>query len=93
MQHGQETQQARPLPNNRVQQWLDRLNPYIRWDSDRFSFHDGNLEHIRLAATPSTREDDAQLAMAMVGQEGLEMGYPPATPDAWTPSGSSTACQ
>lgn len=79
VQHGQETQQARPLPNNRVQQWLDRLNPYIRWDSDRFSFHDGNLEHIRLAATPSTREDDAQLAMAMVGQEDLK----------WVPTGDT----
>ena len=38
VQHGEETRQSRPLPNNRVQQWLDRLNPYIRWDSDRFNF-------------------------------------------------------
>ena len=79
VQHGEETQQARPLPNNRVQQWLDRLNPYIRWDSDRFSFHDGNLEHIRLAATPSARKDDAQLAMAMVGQEDMK----------WIPTGDT----
>ena len=79
VQHGEETQHARPLPNNRVQQWLDRLNPYIRWDSDRFSFHDGNLEHIRLAATPSTREDDAQLALAMVGQEDMK----------WIPTGDT----
>ena len=79
VQHSEETQQSRPLPNNRVQQWLDRLNPYIRWDSDRFSFHDANLEHIRLAATPSTREDDAQLAMAMVGQEDIK----------WVPTGDT----
>lgn len=79
VQHGQETRQARPLPNNRIQQWLDRLNPYIRWDSDRFSFHDANLEHIRLAATPTAREDDAQLAMAMVGQEDIK----------WIPTGDT----
>ncbi len=79
VQHGEEAQQARPLPNNRVQQWLDRLNPYIRWDSDRFSFHDANLEHIRLAATPSTREDDVQLALAMIGQEDIK----------WVPTGDT----
>ena len=79
VQHGEETQQSRPLPNNRVQQWLDRLNPYIRWDSDRFSFHDANLEHIRLAATPSSRMDDPQLAMAMVGQEDIK----------WVPTGDT----
>ena len=79
VQHGEETQQSRPLPNNRVQQWLDRLNPYIRWDSDRFSFHDGNLEHIRLAATPSSRTDDPNLAMAMIGQEDIK----------WIPTGDT----
>ncbi len=79
VQHGEETQQSRPLPNNRVQQWLDRLNPYIRWDSDRFNFHDGNLEHIRLAATPSSRNDDPQLAMAMIGQEDIK----------WIPTGDT----
>ena len=79
VQHSEETQLARPLPNNRVQQWLDRLNPYIRWDSDRFNFHDGNLEHIRLAATPSSRLDDPQLAMAMVGQEDIK----------WIPTGDT----
>ena len=79
VQHGEETQQSRPLPNNRVQQWLDRLNPYIRWDSDRFSFHDGNLEHIRLAATPSARHDDPNLAMAMIGQEDIK----------WIPTGDT----
>ena len=79
VQHGEESQQSRPLPNNRVQQWLDRLNPYIRWDSDRFSFHDGNLEHIRLAATPSSRTDDPNLAMAMIGQEDIK----------WIPTGDT----
>ena len=79
VQHGEETLQSRPLPNNRVQQWLDRLNPYIRWDSDRFNFHDANLEHIRLAATPSSRTDDPQLAMAMIGQEDIK----------WVPTGDT----
>lgn len=79
VQYGEEVQQARPLPNNRVQQWLDRLNPYIRWDSDRFSFHDADLEHIRLAATPSARDDDSQLALAMVGQEDIK----------WVPTGDT----
>lgn len=79
VQYGEEVQQARPLPNNRVQQWLDRLNPYIRWDADRFSFHDADLEHIRLAATPSAREDDAELALAMIGQEDLK----------WVPTGDT----
>ena len=77
VQHGAEVDAARPLPNNRIHQWLDRLNPYIRWDSDRFSFHDGDLEHIRLAATPGSRDDDRDLALAMVGQEDIK----------WVPTG------
>lgn len=79
VQYGAEVDQSRPLPNNRVHQWLDRLNPYIRWDADRFSFHDGDLEHIRLAATPASREDDSGLAMAMVGQENIK----------WVPTGDT----
>lgn len=79
VQHGTEVDQSRPLPNNRVHQWLDRLNPYIRWDSDRFSFHDADLEHIRLAATPATRDDDQDLAVAMIGQEDIK----------WVPTGDT----
>ncbi len=77
VQHGEEVTNARPLPNNRIHQWLDRLNPYIRWDSDRFSFHDADLEHIRLAATPASRDEDATMAQAMVGQEDIK----------WVPTG------
>jgi hypothetical protein len=77
VQHGAEVDASRPLPNNRIHQWLDRLNPYIRWDSDRFSFHDADLEHIRLAATPGSRDDDHNLALAMVGQEDIK----------WVPTG------
>jgi len=80
VQHGTEVDQSRPLPNNRVHQWLDRLNPYIRWDADRFSFHDGDLEHIRLAATPASREDDSGLALAMIGQEDIK----------WVPTGDTS---
>ena len=80
VQYGTEVDQSRPLPNNRVHQWLDRLNPYIRWDADRFSFHDGDLEHIRLAATPASREDDAGLALAMIGQENIK----------WVPTGDTS---
>ncbi|MBX2996950.1 MAG: hypothetical protein KF893_00460 [Caldilineaceae bacterium] len=77
VQHGEEVSASRPLPNNRIHQWLDRLNPYIRWDSDRFSFHDADLEHIRLAATPGSRADDQDMAIAMVGQEDIK----------WVPTG------
>jgi hypothetical protein len=77
VQHGEEVSASRPLPNNRIHQWLDRLNPYIRWDSDRFSFHDADLEHIRLAATPSSRADDQEMATAMIGQEDIK----------WVPTG------
>lgn len=80
VQHGEEVDSARPLPNNRVHQWLDRLNPYIRWDSDRFSFHDADLEHIRLAATPASRDDDTDLAAAMLGQENIK----------WVPTGDTS---
>ncbi len=79
VQHSQEVQATRPLPHNRVHQWLDRLNPYIRWDADRFSFHDADLEHIRLAATPTRREDDPELAQALVGQEDIK----------WVPTGDT----
>ncbi len=77
VQHDQEVEAARQRPDNRIHQWLDRLNPYIRWDSDRFSFQDADLEHIRLAATPVAREDDPKLAAAMIGQENLK----------WIPTG------
>jgi hypothetical protein len=77
VQHSDEVDASRPLPHNRIHQWLDRLNPYIRWDSDRFSFHDADLEHIRLAATPGSREDDPDLATAMIGQENIK----------WVPTG------
>lgn len=80
VQRGEEVSTARPLPNNRISQWLDRLNPYIRWDGDRFSFHDADLEHIRLAATPGSRDDDPEMAMAMVGQEDLK----------WVPTGDTS---
>ena len=58
----------------------DRLNPYIRWDADRFSFHESNLEHIRLAATPTSRQEDPSLAAATVGQEDIR----------WIPTGDPT---
>ena len=34
-QYQQEVAAARQRPDNRIHQWLDRLNPYIRWDADR----------------------------------------------------------
>lgn len=70
-QRGEEVERLRQRPDNRIHQWLDRLNPYIRWDADRFSFHESNLEHIRLAATPTSRQDDPALAAATVGQEDI----------------------
>ncbi len=79
-QRSEETARLRQRPDNRIQQWLDRLNPYIRWDADRFSFHESNLEHIRLAAVPSSRQDDPLLAAATVGQEDLR----------WIPTGDHT---
>lgn len=80
MQRSEEMQRVRQRPDNRIQQWLDRLNPYIRWDADRFSFHESNLEHIRLAATPTSRQDDPDVAAATVGQEDLR----------WIPTGDHT---
>ncbi len=68
----------------------DRLN-YIRWDADRFSFHESNLEHIRATAGPRSRWEDSSLLAATVGQEDIK----------WVPtgdhmrmgwSGSSTVC-
>ena len=79
-QRGEEVERMRQRPDNRIHQWLDRLNPYIRWDADRFSFHESNLEHIRLAATPTSRQDDAGLAAATVGQEDMR----------WIPTGDHT---
>jgi len=76
-QHRQEVATVRQRPDNRIQQWLDRLNPYIRWDADRYSFHETNLEHIRLAAVPTARADDPLLAAATVGQEDMR----------WIPTG------
>ena len=70
-QYGEEVQAARQRPDNRIHQWLDRLDPYLRWDADRYSFHESNLEHIRLAAIPTKREDDADLMAATVGQEDI----------------------
>ncbi len=79
-QRSEEVARVRQRPDNRIQQWLDRLNPYIRWDADRFSFHESNLEHIRLAAVPSSRQDDPLLAAATVGQEDIR----------WIPTGDHT---
>jgi hypothetical protein len=80
IQHGQEVQRARQRPDNRIHQWLDRLNPYIRWDADRFSFHETNLEHIRLTAVPTSRREDPELTAATVGQEDFK----------WVPTGDHT---
>lgn len=76
-QYKQEVAAVRQRPDNRIHQWLERLNPYIRWDADRYSFHETNLEHIRLAAVPASREDDPVLAAATVGQEDIR----------WIPTG------
>ena len=73
VQRSEEMARVRQRPDNRIHQWLDRLNPYIRWDADRFSFHESNLEHIRLAATPTSRQDDPNIAAATVGQEDLRL--------------------
>lgn len=67
-------------PDNRINQWLDRLNPYLRWDADRFSFHESNLEHIRLAAVPTSRKENAAFSAATVGQEDIR----------WVPTGDSS---
>lgn len=77
VQHGEELERSRQRPDNRVHQWLDRLNPYIRWDADRFSFHESNLEHIRLAAVPTNRQDDPSFMAATVGKEDIK----------WVPTG------
>ena len=77
VQHGEEMERTRQRPDNRVHQWLDRLNPYIRWDADRFSFHESNLEHIRLAAVPTNRQDDPSFMAATVGKEDIK----------WVPTG------
>jgi hypothetical protein len=77
VQHGEEVERIRQRPDNRIHQWLDRLNPYIRWDADRYSFHESNLEHIRLAAVPVGRQEDANLAAATIGQEDIR----------WVPTG------
>jgi hypothetical protein len=71
VQHSEEMERIRQRPDNRIHQWLDRLNPYIRWDADRYSFHESNLEHIRLAAIPMNRKDDAHFTAATVGQEDI----------------------
>lgn len=76
-QHSEEMERIRQRPDNRIHQWLDRLNPYIRWDADRYSFHESNLEHIRLAAVPTNRKDDPLLLAATVGQEDMK----------WVPTG------
>ena len=77
VQHGEEVERTRERPDNRIHQWLDRLNPYIRWDADRFSFHESNLEHIRLAAVPTSRQEDPSFLAATVGQEDMK----------WVPTG------
>jgi hypothetical protein len=79
-QRSEEVERIRQRPDNRIHQWLDRLNPYIRWDADRYSFHESNLEHIRLAAVPTSRQDDPALAAATVGQEDIR----------WVPTGDHT---
>jgi hypothetical protein len=80
VQRGEELERVRQRPDNRIHQWLDRLTPYIRWDADRFSFHESNLEHIRLAAVPTNRQDDPNLMAATVGQEDFR----------WIPTGDPT---
>ena len=80
VQHSEEKSRVRQRPDNRIHQWLERLNPYIRWDADRYSFHESNLEHIRLAAVPISRQDDANLKAATVGQENIK----------WVPTGDTT---
>lgn len=80
VQRDQEVRRARQRPDNRVHQWLDRLNPYIRWDADRYSFHETNLEHIKLAAVPTNRLDDPELMAATVGKEDIK----------WVPTGDHT---
>lgn len=80
VQHTEERARTRQRPDNRIHQWLERLNPYIRWDADRYSFHESNLEHIRLAAVPFNRQEDANLQAATVGQEDIK----------WVPTGDAT---
>jgi len=80
VQYSEEVKRIRQRPDNRIHQWLDRLSPYIRWDADRYSFHESNLEHIRLAAVPVSRKDDSKLHAATVGQEDMK----------WIPTGDAT---
>jgi hypothetical protein len=77
VQYSEEVKRVRQRPDNRIHQWLDRLNPYIRWDADRYSFHESNLEHIRLAAVPTSRQEDPNLQAATVGLEDFR----------WVPTG------
>jgi hypothetical protein len=77
IQRTQEVERIRQRPDNRIHQWLDRLTPYIRWDADRYSFHESNLEHIRLAAVSNNRNEDPTLMAATVGQEDFK----------WVPTG------
>lgn len=79
-QYSEEVKRVRQRPDNRIHQWLDRLHPYIRWDADRYSFHESNLEHIRLAAVPVNRKEDSKLQAATVGQEDIK----------WVPTGDNT---
>lgn len=80
IQYSEEVKRIRQRPDNRIHQWLDRLHPYIRWDADRYSFHESNLEHIRLAAVPVSRQADSKLQAATVGQEDIK----------WVPTGDNT---
>ncbi len=80
IQYSEEVKRIRQRPDNRIHQWLDRLHPYIRWDADRYSFHESNLEHIRLAAVPVSRQADTKLQAATVGQEDIK----------WVPTGDAT---
>lgn len=80
IQYSEEVKRTRQRPDNRIHQWLDRLHPYIRWDADRYSFHESNLEHIRLAAVPVSRQADSKLQAATVGQEDIK----------WVPTGDNT---
>ncbi|MBX3013512.1 MAG: hypothetical protein KF832_18475 [Caldilineaceae bacterium] len=80
VQYSEEVKRVRQRPDNRIHQWLDRLHPYIRWDADRYSFHESNLEHIRLAAVPASRQADSKLQAATVGQEDIK----------WVPTGDNT---
>lgn len=45
-------------PNHRVDQWLQRLSPYAAVDGDTFPHTEANEEHIRLAGTTNSTEDE-----------------------------------